>query len=78
MEAPLGVCIRTLHYFLSFTRVWLSRRVNLGRGRTAPESVRDKKEKILVHRSVKTRMETKELKYEPQVNFREFDYDFVD
>lgn len=52
--------------------------MNLGRGRTAPESVRDKKEKILVHRSVKARMETKELKYEPQVNFREFDYDFVD
>jgi hypothetical protein len=62
----------------SFTWVWLSRRMNLGQGRSVPKRVRDKKQKILVHRSVKTRMDIKELNYEPKVNFREFDYEFVD
>ena len=53
-------------------------RMNLGRGRTVPESVRDKKEDILVHRSVKTRMDIKELKYKPKVNFQNFKYKLVD
>ncbi|KAN0134402.1 Uncharacterized alpha/beta hydrolase domain (DUF2235) domain containing protein [Lactarius tabidus] len=53
-------------------------KMNLGQGRSVPKRVRDKKQKILVHRSVKTRMDIKELNYEPKVNFREFDYEFVD
>lgn len=61
----------------SFTWVWHSRRSNLGQGRTVPKRVRDRKDKILVHRSVKTKME-KEPNYEPKVNFREFDHEFVD
>jgi hypothetical protein len=65
---------RSIYY--SFIWVWLSRRMNLGRGRTVPKRIRDKKDKILVHRSVETRM--KELEYEPKVNFREFDYEYVD
>ncbi|KAF8274310.1 hypothetical protein EI94DRAFT_1714137 [Lactarius quietus] len=54
------------------------RRINLGRGRTVPESVRDKEEEMLVHRSVKTRMDIKELKYKPKVNFEDFKYKLVD
>lgn len=53
-------------------------RMNLGRGRTVTESVRDKKEEILVHRSVKTRMDIKELKYKPKVKFQNFKYKLVD
>lgn len=63
--------------FESFTRAWHSRRMNLGQGRTVPKRVRDKKDKILVHRSVKTKMDM-DPNYEPKVNFREFDHEFVD
>ena len=52
--------------------------MNLGRGRNVPESVRDQTEEILVHRSVKTRMDIEELKYKPKVNFQDFNYKLVD
>lgn len=62
----------------SFIGMLLSCRVNLGRGRTVPRSVHDREEEILVHRSVKTRMDIKELKYKPKVNFQEYRYKLVD
>ena len=52
--------------------------MNLGRGRTVPEPVRDQNEEILVHRSVKIRMDIVELKYKPKVNFQDFKYKLVD
>jgi hypothetical protein len=66
---------------LSFTRVWLSCRMNLGHGRKAPEPVRENGEKILVHRSVKIRMEAEGLEggeYVPKTKFEHFDHEWVD
>ena len=68
-------------YSLSFTRVWFSRRMNLGHGRKAPEPIREYGEKILVHRSVKIRMEAEGLeggKYVPKTKFLHFDHEWVD
>ena len=62
-------------------RVWPSRRLNLGHGRKVPAPVTDKGEKVLVHRSVKTRMEAEGLpegKYEPKAKFQHLDYEWVD
>jgi hypothetical protein len=53
-------------------------RMNLGQGRNVPESVHDRQEEILVQCSVKTRMDIKELKYKPKVNFQDFKYKLVD
>jgi hypothetical protein len=56
-------------------------RVNLGRPRGIPGPVREKKEKIFVHRSVKARMEAEGLKggkYEPKAKFEHVDFEWVD
>ena len=55
--------------------------MNLGHGRTIPEPVRERGEKILVHRSVRIRMEAEGLeggKYEPQAKFQHLDHEYVD
>ena len=65
----------------SFTWVWPSHRWNFGRGRNVPAPVTEKKEKVLVHRSVKIRMEAEGLpegKYEPKAKFEHFDHEWVD
>jgi hypothetical protein len=54
---------------------------NLGRGRRVPAPVTEKGEKVLVHRSVKIRMEAEGLpegKYEPKAKFQDFDHEWVD
>jgi hypothetical protein len=56
-------------------------RVNFGRGRQIPNPVRERKEKILVHRSVKTRMDADCLetgKYNPKAKFKHLDVEWVD
>jgi hypothetical protein len=56
-------------------------RANFGRPRRIPGPVRKRKEKIFVHRSVKTRMDADDLeggKYEPQAKFEQFDFEWVD
>jgi len=56
-------------------------RVNLGRGRQIPNPVCERKEKILVHRSVKTRMDAEFLergKYNPKAKFEHCDVEWVD
>ena len=58
-----------------------SHRLNLGRGRKVPVPVSDRGEKVLVHRSVKTRMEVEGLPggtYVPKAKFRGFDVEWVD
>jgi len=62
----------------SWLPYWL---VNWGRARKVPELIREKKEKIHVHRSVKIRMEAKGLKggdYEPKAKFDLADCEWVD
>ena len=56
-------------------------RVNFGRGRQIPNPVSERKEKILVHRSVKTRMDANLLergKYNPKAKFEYSDVEWVD
>lgn len=56
-------------------------RVNLGRGRQIPNPVSERKEKILVHRSVKTRMDADCLekgKYNPKANFDHSEFEWAD
>ena len=56
-------------------------RVNLGHARHVPGPVRDRKEKIRVHRSVKTRMEAEGLeggKYKPNAKFEHLDFEWED
>jgi hypothetical protein len=56
-------------------------RVNWGRGRQIPNPVCERKEKIFVHRSVKTRMEANFLengKYNPKAKFEHRDVEWVD
>ena len=56
-------------------------RVNWGRGRQIPNPVRERKEKVFVHRSVKTRMEAVFMengKYNPKAKFEHRDVDWVD
>ncbi|KAI9444606.1 hypothetical protein H4582DRAFT_2108483 [Lactarius indigo] len=75
----LRICV--YHYFSSFTWVWHSRRMNLGKGRTVPEPIPENGEKIYVHRSVKIRMEAEGLKggkYVPKAKFQHFDHEWVD
>jgi hypothetical protein len=53
----------------------------LGRGRQIPNPVRERKEKILVHRSVKTRMDADCLergKYKPKAKFEHSEFEWVD
>lgn len=76
-------CVLTSSILLthSFTRVWASCRWNFGRARHVPAPVPEKKEKVLVHRSVKIRMEAEGLpegKYEPKAHFQHFDHEWVD
>jgi hypothetical protein len=55
-------------------------RPNLGRGRQIPKPVCEKK-KVLVHRSVKTRMDAdclEEGKYIPKANFEHYEVEWVD
>jgi len=62
----------------SWKPFWL---VNWGRPRRVPEPNSEKDEKILVHRSVKTRMEAEGLeggKYKPRAKFEHLDYEWVD
>jgi hypothetical protein len=56
-------------------------KMNLGHARNVPEPVREKGEKVLVHRSVKIRMDAEGLeggKYEPKAKFDHFDHEYVD
>ena len=56
-------------------------RMNLGSPRRIPGPVRERKEKIYVHRSVKIRLEAEGLeggKYEPKAKFEDLDYEWVD
>jgi len=62
----------------SWVPYWL---VNWGRARQVPKPIREMKEKIHVHRSVKIRMEAKGLKdgdYEPKARFDLADCEWVD
>ena len=56
-------------------------RVNLGHARHIPGPVRERKEKIRVHRSVRMRMEAEGLeggKYKPNAKFDHLDHDWED
>jgi hypothetical protein len=56
-------------------------RVNLGRGRRIPNPVCERGEKILVHRSVKTRMDADFLeggKYSPKARSEHCEFEWVD
>jgi len=56
-------------------------RMNLGRPREIPRAVREKREKIYVHRSVKIRMEAEGLdggKYVPRARFENQEFEWVD
>jgi len=56
-------------------------RVNMGHARRIPKAVRENKEKILVHRSVRTRMEAEGLeggRYVPKAKFDQEDCKWVD
>jgi hypothetical protein len=53
----------------------------MGRGREIPKPIRDRGERILVHRSVKARMEAEGLKggkYVPIAKFEHLDFEWVD
>ena len=55
--------------------------INRGRGRKVPEPIREKEERIHVHRSVKIRMEAEGLKggdYVPKTKFDHADCKWVD
>jgi hypothetical protein len=55
-------------------------RINWGRPRRVPEPISERKEKILVHRSVKTRMDAEGLeegKYTPRAKFEHLDFEWV-
>src|ERR1700677_2948393 len=80
VELRVEVRVRISHNSHSFTRVWPSCRSNFGRGRRVPAPVGEKGGKVLVHRSVKIRMEAEGLpegKYEPKAKFQDFDYEWV-
>ena len=65
----------------SCVRYFFLLRVNWGRGRQIPDPVSERKEKILVHRSVKTRMDALLLeseKYNPKAKFKYCDIEWVD
>jgi hypothetical protein len=56
-------------------------RVNLGCGRQIPKPALERKEKILVHRSVKTRIDADFLergKYKPKAKFEHCEFEWVD
>jgi hypothetical protein len=56
-------------------------RMNLGYPRRIPGPVRERKEKIYVHRSVKIRKDAEGLeggKYEPKAKFEDLDFEWVD
>jgi hypothetical protein len=56
-------------------------RINLGGPRRVPEPVTEREGKILVHRSVKTRMEAEGLeggRYTPRAKFEHLDFEWVD
>ena len=56
-------------------------RWNLGRPRRVPKPVRERNEKILVHRSVKTRMDAEGLeggRYTPRAKFEQLNFEWVD
>jgi hypothetical protein len=53
-------------------------RRNKGRGREVPEPLCDRREKVLVHRSVKIRMEANDIDYMPKASFHHLDFEWVD
>jgi hypothetical protein len=56
-------------------------RMNRGRARQVPTPVRERKEKIRVHRSVKIRMDAEGLeggKYSPGAKFDHMECEYVD
>ena len=56
-------------------------RPNLGRGRQIPKPVCERKEKVLVHRSVKARIDAGCLeggKYNPKAKFEHYEFEWVD
>jgi hypothetical protein len=67
--------------FVTHVAVTFLLRVNLGRGRQIPNPVCERKENILVHRSVKTRMDADCLetgKYNPKATFKHCEVKWVD
>jgi hypothetical protein len=67
--------------FVTHAGVIVLFRVNLGRPRQIPGHVRERKEKIFVHRSVKTRMDAEGLKggkYEPKAKFDHLNHEWVE
>ncbi|KAI0253200.1 hypothetical protein BJV78DRAFT_1123425 [Lactifluus subvellereus] len=78
---PLRFSKQTHAPLCQFTRVIPSHRMNLGHGREIPKPLREKGEKVRVHRSVKTRMEAEGLKggkYVPLAKFDHLDFEWVD
>jgi hypothetical protein len=56
-------------------------RMNLGGPRRVPKPVTERDEKVLVHRSVRTRMEAEGLeggKYAPRAKFEHLDFEWAD
>ena len=85
MEALLVVCVFSQGPFVFALYVThlgvIVLRINLGRPRRVPEPVSEMEKKILVHRSVKTRMEAEGLeegKYTPKAKFEHLDFEWVD
>ena len=83
MEALLAVSLFHSQFplFVTHVGVIFLLRVNFGRGRRIPNPVRERKEKILVHRSVKIRMDADCLeteKYNPKAKFKHHDVEWVD
>ena len=55
--------------------------MNLGRGRKVPAPIGEMGEKVLVHRSVLTRMQAEGLpggKYDPKANFQEHGNELIE
>jgi len=56
-------------------------RANFGHPRQIPKPIRERKEKIVVHHSVKTRMDADGLegvKYKPKAKFEHYEFEWVD
>ena len=67
--------------FLTHVGVVFLLRINLGRGRQIPKPACERGEKILVHRSVKTRMGADCLeggKYSPKARSEHCEFEWVD
>jgi hypothetical protein len=83
VEALLAVCLFHPQFppFVIHVGVIFLLRANWGYGRQIPNPVRERNEKILVHRSVKTRMDAdclKTGKYHPKATFELCEVEWVD